>query len=194
MQSPPPFILASDLPLPEPASRIPRRVIMLQYCRRGWLLALAPPMVPGSAQRSSGPIWVTPFSPLDSRVRCAGYSLWPAGAEGAGKQSGWQARPLSVERHIVSEVLWKTQDLLTTLLSHFGRVKTLAFRRQLQHRLWSTTRMGYRHGARVFEIHRHFVWTTTYRKPVVTGEVGLRVRELVRQVCREDEAAAAAAM
>ena len=84
-----------------------------------------------------------------------------------------------------------TPDLL---LSHFGRVKTLAFRRQLQHRLWSTTRMGYRHGARVFEIHRHFVWTTTYRKPVVTGEVGLRVRELVRQVCREDEAAAAAAM
>jgi putative transposase len=37
----------------------------------------------------------------------------------------------------------------------------------------------------VFEIHLHLVWTTKYRKPVLTGEVGLRVRELIRQICRE---------
>lgn len=36
----------------------------------------------------------------------------------------------------------------------------------------------------VHEIHLHFVWTTKYRKPVLTGEVGNRVRELVREVCR----------
>src|SRR5512139_4126371 len=48
--------------------------------------------------------------------------------------------------------------------------------------------MGYRHGAHsVFEIHLHLVWTTKYRKPVMTGEVGLRVREVIRQVCRAEE-------
>jgi putative transposase len=46
--------------------------------------------------------------------------------------------------------------------------------------------MGYRHGAHtVFEIHLHLVWTTKYRKPVLAGPVGLRVRELIRQICRE---------
>jgi putative transposase len=48
--------------------------------------------------------------------------------------------------------------------------------------------MDYRHGAHsVFEIHLHFVWVTKYRKPVLTGEVSLRVRELIRQSCREEE-------
>jgi len=48
--------------------------------------------------------------------------------------------------------------------------------------------MGYRHGAHtVFEIHLHLVWVTEYRKPVMRGEVGVRVRELIRQVCREQE-------
>jgi len=42
----------------------------------------------------------------------------------------------------------------------------------------------YRHGAHtVFKIHLHLVWTTKYRKPVMTGEVGVRVRELIRQIC-----------
>jgi len=45
--------------------------------------------------------------------------------------------------------------------------------------------MGYRHGAHtVFGIHLHLVWTTKYRKPVVSGEVGLRVREVIRRVCQ----------
>lgn len=48
--------------------------------------------------------------------------------------------------------------------------------------------MGYRHGAHtVFEIHLHIVWTTKYRKAVMAGEVGLRVRELIRQICKEHE-------
>jgi putative transposase len=48
--------------------------------------------------------------------------------------------------------------------------------------------MAYRHGAHsVFAIHLHCVWVTKYRKPVLTGEVGLRVRELIRQSCREEE-------
>jgi putative transposase len=48
--------------------------------------------------------------------------------------------------------------------------------------------MGYRRGAHtVFEIHLHLVWTTKYRKPLLTGEVALRARELIRQSCRAEE-------
>ncbi len=48
--------------------------------------------------------------------------------------------------------------------------------------------MGYRHGAHtVFEIHLHIVWTTKYRKPILTGAVAQRVRELIRQVCRDED-------
>ena len=46
----------------------------------------------------------------------------------------------------------------------------------------------YRHGAHtVFCIHLHLVWVTKYRKPVMTGEVGLRVRELIREICGTHE-------
>jgi putative transposase len=42
----------------------------------------------------------------------------------------------------------------------------------------------YRHGAHtVFEIHLHLVWITQYRRPALTGEVALRVRELIRDIC-----------
>ncbi len=48
--------------------------------------------------------------------------------------------------------------------------------------------MDYRHGSHtVFQIHLHLVWVTKYRKPILTGEVGLRVRELIRQICRDEE-------
>jgi putative transposase len=38
-----------------------------------------------------------------------------------------------------------------------------------------------------FALKYHFVWTTKYRKPVLTGAVAARVRELVREVCRTNE-------
>jgi putative transposase len=38
-----------------------------------------------------------------------------------------------------------------------------------------------------FDLKYHFVWVTKYRKKVLTGAVGLRVRELVREVCRTNE-------
>jgi putative transposase len=42
----------------------------------------------------------------------------------------------------------------------------------------------YRHGPHsVFEIHLHLVWVTKYRKPVLTGAVGSRVRDLIREIC-----------
>jgi putative transposase len=46
----------------------------------------------------------------------------------------------------------------------------------------------YRRGAHtVFSIHLHLVWVTKYRRPALAGPVGLRVRDLLREICvRED--------
>ena len=38
-----------------------------------------------------------------------------------------------------------------------------------------------------FDLKYHFVWITKYRKPILVGEVGMRLRELVREVCRTNE-------
>ena len=48
--------------------------------------------------------------------------------------------------------------------------------------------MDYRYGSHtVTQIEYHFVWVTKYRYEVVAGEVGVRVRELVRQTCEAFE-------
>ena len=42
----------------------------------------------------------------------------------------------------------------------------------------------YCHGAHsVFEIHLHLIWVTKYRKPVLVGVIGHRVRDLIREIC-----------
>jgi putative transposase len=42
----------------------------------------------------------------------------------------------------------------------------------------------YRKGAHtIYSLHYHLVFIPKYRKPVLRGEVGLRVRELVRRIC-----------
>ena len=38
-----------------------------------------------------------------------------------------------------------------------------------------------------YKIEYHFVWVTKYRYCVLTGDLGLRVRELVRQTCEHLE-------
>jgi putative transposase len=44
--------------------------------------------------------------------------------------------------------------------------------------------MSYRKGSHtVYDIKYHIVWITKYRKPVLRGEVGKQVRELIRQTC-----------
>jgi putative transposase len=46
----------------------------------------------------------------------------------------------------------------------------------------------YRRGAHtVFEIHLHLVWVTKYRRPALGGEVALRVRDLIRDICGAHE-------
>ncbi|WPL13137.1 IS200/IS605 family transposase [Thiorhodovibrio litoralis] len=48
--------------------------------------------------------------------------------------------------------------------------------------------MDYRHGSHtVYKIEYHFVWVTKYRYKVLRGDVGHRVRELVRQTCEAFE-------
>ena len=38
----------------------------------------------------------------------------------------------------------------------------------------------------VYSLHYHFVFTTKYRKPVLTGEIGQSVRDLIREICRSE--------
>ena len=48
--------------------------------------------------------------------------------------------------------------------------------------------MNYRHGSHTkYKIEYHFVWVTKYRYKVLTGDIGLRVRALVRQICERLE-------
>jgi putative transposase len=44
--------------------------------------------------------------------------------------------------------------------------------------------MSYRKTAHsVYDLKYHIVWITKYRKPILQGAIGLRVRELIRQTC-----------
>ena len=44
--------------------------------------------------------------------------------------------------------------------------------------------MEYKYGSHtVFNIEYHFVWVTKYRYKVLRGDVGQRVRDLIRQTC-----------
>ena len=48
--------------------------------------------------------------------------------------------------------------------------------------------MDYRYGSHtVYKIEYHFVWVTKYRYKVLVGDIGLRIRELVRQTCESFE-------
>ena len=39
----------------------------------------------------------------------------------------------------------------------------------------------------VYCLHYHFVFITKYRKPVLRGEVGRELRELIREICRTQD-------
>ena len=47
---------------------------------------------------------------------------------------------------------------------------------------------GYRKGSHtIYRLHYHFVFIPKYRKPALTGDVGLRLRALIRDVCQGHE-------
>jgi putative transposase len=42
----------------------------------------------------------------------------------------------------------------------------------------------YRRGPHtVFDLKYHIVWTTKYKKPILTGRLGVQVRDLIREIC-----------
>src|SRR4249919_1796431 len=46
----------------------------------------------------------------------------------------------------------------------------------------------YRRGAHTaFEIHLHLVWVTKYRKAALVGDVAVRVRDLIRDICGQHD-------
>ena len=36
----------------------------------------------------------------------------------------------------------------------------------------------------VYDIKYHFVWITKYRKPMLSGSIGTRLRDLIREICK----------
>ena len=43
----------------------------------------------------------------------------------------------------------------------------------------------YRKGSHtVYDIKYHFVWITKYRKPMLDGSIGTRLRDLIREICK----------
>ena len=39
----------------------------------------------------------------------------------------------------------------------------------------------------VYDLKYHLVWSTKYRKPMLRGQVSLRLRELIREICRGED-------
>lgn len=55
-------------------------------------------------------------------------------------------------------------------------------------RIHGILQMDYRYGSHtIYNIEYHFVWVTKYRYKMLVGEVGQRVRDLVRQTCEAHE-------
>jgi putative transposase len=47
---------------------------------------------------------------------------------------------------------------------------------------------NYRHTSHVtYDLKYHIVWITKYRKPVLIGKIAERAREIIRQVCKDNE-------
>jgi len=40
----------------------------------------------------------------------------------------------------------------------------------------------------VYDLKYHIVWSTKYRKPILGGDVAERARELIREICRSEDA------
>jgi len=59
------------------------------------------------------------------------------------------------------------------------------YHRLMDVRLYETWLMSYRKSAHsVYDLKYHIVWVTKYRYRILHGEIGLRVREILRQQCR----------
>ena len=39
----------------------------------------------------------------------------------------------------------------------------------------------------VYDLKYHLVWITKYRKPILKGEIAVRLRELIREICKSKD-------
>ena len=39
----------------------------------------------------------------------------------------------------------------------------------------------------VYSLHYHFVFITKYRKPVLRGDIGTEIRDVIREICRSND-------
>jgi putative transposase len=39
----------------------------------------------------------------------------------------------------------------------------------------------------VYDLKYHLVWITKYRKPILTGDISMRARELIREICKSKD-------
>ena len=54
----------------------------------------------------------------------------------------------------------------------------------METRLYETWKMAYRKTSHsVYDLKYHIVWVTKYRYPVLRGEIGVRTRDIIRQLC-----------
>ena len=53
--------------------------------------------------------------------------------------------------------------------------------------IWKITENYRKSSHCTYDIKYHLVWITKYRKPVITGQIAIRTRELVRMICQSNE-------
>ena len=65
-----------------------------------------------------------------------------------------------------------------------GWVKSHAFRRELQY----FSVLDYRAGSHSrYDLKVHVVWITKYRKKILKGDISVRIRELLREICKAND-------
>ena len=58
--------------------------------------------------------------------------------------------------------------------------------RVMETRLYETWQMAYRKTSHsVYDLKYHIVWVTKYRYPILRGGIGVRTRDLIRQICNQ---------
>ena len=77
------------------------------------------------------------------------------------------------------------RDWAACLVSHSGMVETPRLQAKPLGGLRYDPRMkGYRKSSHTtYQLNYHFVFIPKYRKPVLRGDVALRLRELIREIC-----------
>ena len=67
-------------------------------------------------------------------------------------------------------------------------MKSPAFRRRIYIFVKNDFMQTYKSGSHTrYDIKYHIVWITKYRRPILEGSVAERVRELIRQICLQND-------